>query len=67
MKRVDQRPLLIERERIEAEKLRAQRKALLLVKQSLEKAGIDDIRDFFSQEELQQLKTAAKMKIKIQS
>ena len=67
MKRVEQRPLLIERERFEAEKVRAQRKALLLVKQSLEKAGIADIRDFFNEDELQQLKTAAQMKIKIPS
>ena len=63
MKRVEKRPLLVQRERMEFEKARAQRKALYLVKKSLEKAGITDIQQFFSEQELNQLNVSKNNKL----
>ena len=56
MDRVQQRPLLVEKERIEMERQRAKKKALLLVKQSLDQAGITKFDDFFDEQEIEQLK-----------
>lgn len=56
MQRVKERPLLVEEGRIQMERQRAKKKALLLVKQSLDQAGITKFDDFFDEQELEQLK-----------
>ncbi|ETO28940.1 hypothetical protein RFI_08185 [Reticulomyxa filosa] len=56
--RIDERPLLMEREKIAVEQQQSQKKALLLVKKSLESAGITQYQTFFSDQELAILKNA---------
>ena len=56
MERVNNRPLLVEEGRIQMERERAKKKTLILVKESLQKAGITKFDDFFDQNELEQLK-----------
>ena len=53
--RVQKRPLLVEEGRMEMERQRAKKKALLLVKQSLDEAGITKFDDFFDENEIEQL------------
>ena len=55
MKRVAERPLLVQSRRMQMERQRAKKKALLLVHDSLQKAGITKFDDFFDQNELEQL------------
>ena len=45
--RVKQRPLLLEREKHEQRRMRARKKALFAIKESLDKAGIKDYRQYF--------------------
>ena len=56
MERVKERPLLVQEGRIEMERTRAKKKALLLVKQSLDEAGITKFDDFFDEAEMEQLR-----------
>lgn len=51
--RVRARPLLIESDKLEVERLEKRRKALLTVKESLDKAGIKNYNKFFDKEELE--------------
>ena len=55
MKRVAERPLLVEEGRMKMERERAKKKALLLVHESLENAGITNFSDFFDENELEQI------------
>eukprot|EP01083_Nonionella_stella_P298443 1012983_1 len=55
MERVRARPLLVEESRMKIERERAKKKALLLVKESLTKAGITKLDDFFDESEIEQL------------
>jgi len=53
--RVSQRPLLIETDKQEADKVEARRKALLSIKASLDKAGITDYKSYFDRDELEDM------------
>jgi len=53
--RVKQRPLLIETHRQDLERVKARRKALLGIKESLEASGITDYKRFFDEDELEDL------------
>ena len=55
MKRVAERPLLVEEGRMKMERERAKKKALLLVHESLVNAGITNFSDFFDENELEQI------------